>query len=134
MFWGVILRQGQNHKLSEADVIHVSNAALGANAEGRVTLYAKVEGKEFTIGNFEKGRTEQTPLDLYFRVDQSVEFGVRGKGEVHVSGYIEPEDEGSDEGPEDEDIPEDEEESEEAPKPVAKSPQQQPKAPQQKPQ
>ena len=29
-------------------------------------------------------------MDLYFRVDQEVEFGVKGKGEVHLSGYIEP--------------------------------------------
>lgn len=35
---------------------------------------------------------------MYFRVDQGVEFGVKGKGEVHLSGYIEPDVDGSDLG------------------------------------
>lgn len=42
----------------EVDVVHVSNAALGANAEGKVQLYAKVENKEFVLANFEKGKVE----------------------------------------------------------------------------
>jgi hypothetical protein len=37
---------------------------------------------------------EQSFLDLYFRVDQQVELGVKGKGTIHLSGYIEPDEEG----------------------------------------
>lgn len=114
MFWGVILKQGANHKLTdgEVDVVHVSNAALGQAAEGRVQLYAKVDSKEFVLANFEKGKVEQTPLDLYFRVDQGVEFGVKGKGDVHLSGYIEP-DVDADDLDDDEGVESDEEDAEE---------------------
>jgi len=30
------------------------------------------------------------PLDLYFRVEQQVEFQIKGKGEVHLTGYYDP--------------------------------------------
>jgi hypothetical protein len=35
-------------------------------------------------------------LDLYFRVDQDVEFRIAGKGEVHLAGYYELDEEGLD--------------------------------------
>jgi len=45
-------------------------------------------------------------LDLYFRVEQQVEFSSEGKGEIYLSGYFEP-----DEGESiDEEVSEEEEE------------------------
>lgn len=109
MFWGTVLKQGVNYKLadSQVDVVHISNVALGAGGDGKTTVYAKVGGEEFVLVNLERSKLEQTPLDLYFRVDQKVEFGVKGKGEVHLSGYVEPE-------VDEDDLSEDEEEDVEA--------------------
>ena len=39
---------------------------------------------------FEKGKVEHASLDLYFRRDQNAKLFVKGKGEVHLSGYFEP--------------------------------------------
>jgi hypothetical protein len=46
-------------------------------------------------------------------VDQKVEFGVRGKGEVHLSGYVEPEVDEDDLSEGDEDVEVEDEDSEE---------------------
>ncbi len=44
----------------------------------------------------EKGKLEHCLLDLYFRVEQNVEFSIESKedsnskNEIHLSGYYEP--------------------------------------------
>lgn len=82
-------------------------------------LYAKVDGKEFILAYFEKNKSEQAYLDLYFRVEQKVEFGVRGKGDVHLSGYIEDEGESPHQSEEEESehLSEEEEVEQKKPKP-----------------
>lgn len=136
MFWGCTIKKGNDHKFEAEDqaILHVSNAALGLNAKGTAAVFAKVDGKEFVITHLTAGKTEHTSLDLYFRNDQEVTFGVKGEAEVHLSGYFEP-DHGDDEedmygdfpyGEEEDDEEEDDEEledeSEEEVKPVAKKP------------
>lgn len=62
MFWGTQLKQGQTHKLTATDglVVHLSNVAL-ADAENKVQVYAKVNGKEFILANLEKGKVSTPP-------------------------------------------------------------------------
>lgn len=50
----------------------------------------KVAGKDFILANLEKGKVDTVALDLYFRQDQSPIFGAKGKGDVHLTGYYEP--------------------------------------------
>jgi len=49
--------------------------------------------------------SEHTLLDLYFRSDQKVEFGIQGDegSEVHLSGYFEPDNMGLEDYEDDED-------------------------------
>ena len=73
----------------------MSNATLVSGE--KVQLLAMVENKPFVLAQLDTTRNTQ-PLDLYFRVEQNVEFKLKGKGEVHLTGYYDPmaEDEESD--------------------------------------
>ena len=51
----------------------------------------KIAGKDYILANLEKNNSETINLDLYFRQEQQPVFGVKGKGEVHLAGYFEPE-------------------------------------------
>lgn len=94
MFWGCTLKKDTVYKYEPAEleqsILHVSNAALGLNSKGKTAVYAKVQGKEYILTHLTSGSVEHTTLDLYFRDDQEVTFGVKGEGEVHLSGYFEP--------------------------------------------
>jgi hypothetical protein len=59
MFWGTIVKQGENYRLAslaDGEVVHLSNCALGTTSEGKIQLFAKVNGKEFILAYFEKNK------------------------------------------------------------------------------
>jgi nucleophosmin 1 len=55
-----------------------------------VILGVTVNNRDIHLMKFEKGKVEHASLDLYFRRDQNAKLFVKGKGEVHLSGYFEP--------------------------------------------
>ena len=101
MFWGCIISKEKPYKLGtsgESPLLHVSNLALAPNAPVGVTsVFATVNGKKHIIASLKKDSIEHSLLDLYFRQEQNVEFGVEGVGQVHISGYFEPDTDGEEE-------------------------------------
>ena len=93
MFWGAVVKQNQNYKLGKSEelaspIIHLSNI-ITVGGSGKTTVYAKVNGKDFVIGQLEANKVEQQRVDLYFRVDQNVEFYFKGQGQIHLTGFFE---------------------------------------------
>ncbi len=50
----------------------------------------KVGGNRFHIATLEKDKVEDKTLDLFFGNTEEVTFEVKGKGELHILGYMEP--------------------------------------------
>jgi hypothetical protein len=75
MFWGSVLKQGQNYKLGKSEklvspLLHISNATLTKGEDKKdIQVFTKVEDKEFVIARLEKGKQEHVALDLFFMVD-----------------------------------------------------------------
>merc|ERR1712039_177066 len=55
------------------------------------------EQNRVLLASLEVGKNDQASVDLFVRVSDNVTFSLEGKGEVHVSGYFEPDDEDLDE-------------------------------------
>lgn len=107
-FWGCALKPGQKQKvdLPEDEVLHLSQVCLHEPKAGKNYLSVLVNGSNYTFCCLEKDKIEHNSLDLFFGPEPPT-FHNKGSSEVHISGYMEPKDEG------DEDEEEEEEESEE---------------------
>lgn len=68
----------------------------------RTSLILKINGNSFHIASLEKDKVEDKTLDLYFANNEVVQFEVKGKGELHLLGYLEPVTYDSEEDEEDE--------------------------------
>jgi len=100
MFWGCVLKEGQPYKVQHAledgsyPVLHVSNAVLKSGSKGdeRTTVNVSMgkELKNLSIAVLQANRSEVQSLDLYLNISQNITISVQGKGEVHMSGYFEP--------------------------------------------
>ncbi len=96
----------------------MSNVALPKNApNGKVTLMATMgkDLKDLTIATLQKDKVDQVALDLYINISQAVTLSVSG-GELHLSGFFEPQ---RDEMDENMFLDEDEDDEEEAEVPGA---------------
>ena len=123
MFWGSVIKEGKPYKthsaLEESDypVLHISNVALPRSAgNGKVHLVASMgkDLKDLTLATLQKDKVETIALDLYVNVSQQVTLSIQGAGELHLSGFFEPQREEMEEnmfdyGGEDEDEESDEE-------------------------
>lgn len=98
MFWGCALKQDKPYKTQQAleendyPVLHLSNVALPKNASGgKVSLLASMgkDLKDLTIATLQKDKVDQVALDLYINISQNVTLSVSG-GELHLSGFFEP--------------------------------------------
>ena len=112
MFWGCVLKKNQPFKVQhvledcEYPVLHLSNAVLVSGAspskkgEGRttVTITMKANGestvekdlKNLLIATLYPELKDQVRLDLYLNINQNITIAMQGEGEVHLSGYFEP--------------------------------------------
>lgn len=119
MFWGTVVRQGKPYKTQQAlesnefPVLHLSNVALPASATGKVQLLASdgKEVKDLVLATLHKDKVENVSLDIYINASQNIVLSVSG-GEVHLSGFFEPQRDDVDEGmfmDDDEDEDEDDE-------------------------
>lgn len=75
----------------ENRVLHLSNACLVQGTEDPCQLVLDTGGKKFVLCVLSKSN-RQACLDLYMRASQSTKLLLRGKGEIHVVGYWEPDD------------------------------------------
>lgn len=107
MFWGCVIKEGKPYKthnaLEESDypVLHISNVALPKSAgNGKVHLVASMgkDLKDLTLATLQKDKVETVALDLYVNVSQQVTLAIQGQGELHLSGFFEPQREEMDEG------------------------------------
>jgi len=130
MLWGAIVSEQKVYALpaeSEYDLLHISNAALSRSSEPGKTYLMITKGKEtYTLAVLQKDKNETASFDIYVRASQNIKLSVSGKGEIHVTGYFEPTEEGAEgedaflegnlmeEDSEDEEIPEENEEDEES--------------------
>lgn len=95
------------HALEDGEfpVLHLSNAVLAQNSatkkeDGRtvVTISMKANGdstvekdlKNLVIATLCPEKKDQVSLDLYINVSQNITIACQGEGEVHLSGYFEP--------------------------------------------
>ena len=111
MFWGCVLKKNQPYKVQHAledgeyPVLHLSNAVLASSTgskkdEGRtlVTISMKASGesvvekdlKNLVIATLCPNSKDQVSLDIYLNVSQNITISCQGDGEVHLSGYFEP--------------------------------------------
>lgn len=106
MFWGCVIKEGKPYKthsaLEESDypVLHISNVALPKSAgNGKVHLVASMgkDLKDLTLATLQKDKVETVALDLYVNVSQQVTLAILGQGELHLSGFFEPQREEMDE-------------------------------------
>jgi hypothetical protein len=95
MFWGSIIKPGKPYSLQKelTDVLRLSNVSLHPNAQGKSSLFIKVgDNESILIASLEAGKHEHSTLDLYVRISDGVTFTVQGKGDIHLSGYLDPSD------------------------------------------
>lgn len=123
MFWGHILKDGKTIRLQqfleekEFPILHISNVCLPKTpAQGKIFLLASsgADVQNVILATLQKDKTDSYALDLYSSVTDDVTLTVQG-GDVHLSGYFEPQKDEGDEGmffggDQDEDEDEDEEE------------------------
>lgn len=107
-FWGCVLKPGQKTavKLAESDVLHLSQACLHDPKPGKNVLQVEVQGTTYSIACLEKDKRDHDCLDLFF--ESATSFTCKGSSEIHLMGYVEPQD-----------MNEDSEEEESPPKAVA---------------
>ncbi|XP_013140992.1 PREDICTED: 46 kDa FK506-binding nuclear protein [Papilio polytes] len=118
MFWGLIMEPNKRYTQVVEKPFHISQAAMdistGDNDPCQVMVV--VDGKNFLVCTLQKNKCIQVPLDLYFKMGDSVAFLTNGKCNVHLTGYLDPEFE---EEQSDEEEEAESEEEEEAPAPVS---------------
>lgn len=96
MFWGCSVKANKPHVVPAglSDVLKVSNIAITPKSNGRSSVYLQVaDQSKILLSNLEVGKTDQVSVDLFVRVSDNVTFSLEGQGEVHVSGYFEPDSE-----------------------------------------
>ena len=101
MFWGKVLKEGEPYKVQHAledgdyPVLHLSSAVLGksdGNSKNKTVVQVAMgkDLKGLQIAVLTPERQEVQALDLYLNISQDITISVRGKGEVHLAGYFEP--------------------------------------------
>ncbi|KAK0089585.1 hypothetical protein PV325_006509 [Microctonus aethiopoides] len=114
MFWGLIMEPNKRYTQIVENAFHVSMATLDvttADAEN-VQVMLCYESRNYLLCNLSKGSHLQMPLDLCFKKGTKIAFTSNGRGHVHLTGYLLPE-EDLDDFDESEDGEEEEEETEE---------------------
>eukprot|EP00741_Cyanophora_paradoxa_P006107 tig00000983_g5922.t1 len=94
MFWGLELKAGQTEKVTPAQNLHLSNAAIAAGAKGdnqKVALLVTVGDQKHTICTLVSGKTDQAALDIILTADVECSFTAQGSAPVSLLGYYVPE-------------------------------------------
>jgi len=94
VFWGLVVEQGKQYKQTPKFNFHVSMAVLDLKTADNepVSVNVQVENGEFILCNLTKSQP-QVQLDLIFSEGEKIKFYTAGgKGNVHMTGYVMPED------------------------------------------
>lgn len=93
MFWGGIVEPGEEHRISfpAGELLRVSQACIAPDAlEGsRARLMLEREGLTYSLARLKEGSAPLCALDLFLDMSR-VNFIVKGKAAVHLTGYFEP--------------------------------------------
>jgi len=98
MFWGTILKPGASKTLESnvGEILHLSQACLcDPKSTEKSYLQIQDEGKAFAIACLQKDSMEHVSFDIFLTLSSSLKLINKGKNEIHVVGYFEP-DEGED--------------------------------------
>uniref|UniRef100_S4RYG3 Nucleoplasmin-like domain-containing protein n=1 Tax=Petromyzon marinus TaxID=7757 RepID=S4RYG3_PETMA len=91
MFWGLTLEQGKCYSQVVKESFHITMAALDPQSDhGASTVSVLVnvcDGGNFVTCTLQQGHWQQ-PLDLVFVQGEVVTLASRGRGVVHLTGYL----------------------------------------------
>jgi len=92
-FWGTAVKPGAwtQGKAPEGEILHVSQACLHDPKPGKTYLQIQVSGETYTVACLEKDKREHDALDLMFSPEDAPKFCAKGSSEIHLVGYVEPE-------------------------------------------
>jgi len=92
-FWGTVVKPGTwaTGKAPEGEILHVSQACLHDPKPGKTYLQIQVNGATYTVACLEKDKREHDALDLMFAPEDAPKFSAKGSSEIHLVGYLEPE-------------------------------------------
>jgi len=92
-FWGTAVKPGTwtQGKAPEGEILHVSQACLHEPKPGKTYLQIQVSGTTYTVACLEKDKREHDALDLMFAPEDAPKFCAKGSSEIHLVGYVEPE-------------------------------------------
>lgn len=92
-FWGTAVKPGTwtQGKAPEGEILHVSQACLHEPKPGKTYLQIQVSGTTYTVACLEKDKREHDALDLMFSPEDAPKFCAKGSSEIHLVGYMEPE-------------------------------------------
>lgn len=92
-FWGTAVKPGTwtQGKAPEGEILHVSQACLHEPKPGKTYLQIQVSGTTYTVACLEKDKREHDALDLMFSPEDAPKFCAKGSSEIHLVGYVEPE-------------------------------------------
>ncbi|XP_063981398.1 46 kDa FK506-binding nuclear protein-like [Diachasmimorpha longicaudata] len=123
MFWGLIIEPNKRYTQTVEKPFHVSMATLDASTadDDIVQVMLCYDNRNYLLCNLKKGHVWQVPLDLNFQEGTKIAFTSNGRGHVHLTGYLVP-DEGIDDldDLDEEDEEEEEEDEDEVPQLVGK--------------
>lgn len=98
MFWGITLDSGKKYTQVLQRSFCVTMAALGfENASNdNVFVVAEVNNSQHVLCSLQAGKIPQQVLNLSFTEGEHVSFFIEGEGQVHLTGYLTPDDDDSD--------------------------------------
>jgi hypothetical protein len=101
MFWGVILKDNKPHeiKMNKLGILHLSEACLGSRSDGaKIHLQLQAGNQVYNLCVLQKDKWETYKLDHYITVEDNekkyklIAYGNNGNNEIHVTGFVETED------------------------------------------
>ncbi|KAK1136104.1 hypothetical protein K0M31_000673 [Melipona bicolor] len=94
MFWGLILEPHRRYTQTVEKSFHVSMASLNLQKadDNVVQVMLYYEDSCYLLCNLKKSTTWQVPLDLNFHEGTTIAFICHGHGQVHLTGYLIPDD------------------------------------------
>ncbi|XP_015585605.1 46 kDa FK506-binding nuclear protein [Cephus cinctus] len=112
MFWGLIMEPNKRYTQTVEKSFHVSMASLDVTTadDEIVQVMFCYDNRNYLLCSLKKGSAWQVPLDLNFQEGTKIAFTSNGRGHVHLTGYLIPDEDDLDlddveEEDDDEDIP-----------------------------
>ncbi|XP_043279685.1 46 kDa FK506-binding nuclear protein [Venturia canescens] len=122
MFWGLIMEPNKRYTQTVEKSFHVSMASLDAVTADNTIVQVMLcyDERNYLLCSLKKDLAWQVPLDLNFQEGTKIAFTSNGRGHVHLTGYLIPEEEDDLDLDEMEEEDEEEEDDEEVPQLVGK--------------